>query len=338
MGTNINSVLLLATGRSGSNFLIKVFDLSPSTFCRYDWPLAYSSPRSPHLTPCLKEAERASFSWDNLNEELDPSEISSLFPRACDWLSQYSGVGDKPSLVDKDFYHTFTKRLNLHRLIFSKRGRGVLRLLRLGDANNTNHIPTNTCLYQKQALTDAIKVYKWLPNQSCLNWLNVNNSSLPLIHLFRHPGGYLNSWEQRFASGEEHKTHLERNQFCLSQIAKKNPSWAQPFVGRIETTSLVESELWMYRYQHETIYQSLKKHPLYLPVSYEKICADPLTEIRNLYKHVKLDWSPAIEQHVRKLTHNSLSKTETWKKKLTGSSIELIHKVFENSQLPHPID
>lgn len=103
---------------------------------------------------------------------------------------------------------------------------------------------------------------------------------------------------------------------------------------------LVETEVWLWRYFNEKVYQFGQTHRQYTSVIYEKITQDPLGYAAKIYDFANLsidqEMSRTIEQRLNesiwgKLSGTSQTVAEAWKINLSASQIDIVNCVLETS-------
>lgn len=313
------TVIIAALGRSGSNWLLKSLDLSFSTFCRYDWRLAYDPSEWERIS---LDTNFAPDCTSNSHKQL----LSTL-----EFLSEQQGKGDKPPRVNKEYY----KIPWLYNYLFSLRRRRVL--LRLFHPFST--LPesktwsTKTHLIDSQALQKSTKVFKWIPSIPLLKEIASINHDIKVVHLIRNPAGYIQSWKTRYAAFQDSEEHLAINRAFIASMANAKLEWREYLLEQGPTMSLVESELWKYRYVNESVMQLFKDSSLYRVITYEQLVTQPIDTLMNLYEFSGLEWSKETENKVLNDAKDPSEVVDSWKSKLTDEEIRHVDSVLESSPL-----
>jgi hypothetical protein len=146
----------------------------------------------------------------------------------------------------------------------------------------------------------------------------------------RHPGGFLNSWQQRYLTQRDRDTVTSANERRLRAIAETDAQWAERF-GDIAAMTVEESELWYWRYANEVIYRAGQNSSNYLRIIYEELAANPLVVTQRIYEQCHLPWTQVIETEVFKVAVPAQSIAKAWYAKLSTSQIDLINRVLSGS-------
>ena len=153
-----------------------------------------------------------------------------------------------------------------------------------------------------------------------------------MVHIVRHPAGFLNSWMGRYLELHDANTVAAKNRTRLHSIASENPIWANLF-GDIDAMSVEASELWYWRYANETIYDEGCQLPNYRALTYEELAAEPVRLTRQFYSLAGLGWSPAIERAVVEICRRSPSIATAWQNKLRTEHTDLVKQIIAGSPL-----
>jgi hypothetical protein len=124
-------------------------------------------------------------------------------------------------------------------------------------------------------------------NPFALQWL-IDEYRPRIIYLVRHPVSVANSFFRMGWTGQQFESR-----FSPQTLSTVNPSyqnfthsfWAE--MAALQAVALNQALEILQRYDSCTI------------VKYEDICADPLTNFRNLYDFAGLQWSQTIEDRIR---------------------------------------
>jgi len=182
-------------------------------------------------------------------------------------------------------------------------------------------------------LQDAITILKIINARKAIVHLLRNNSPIPIIHLVRHPGGMLNSWNRRYLGPREEQVVIKNERSIMYNQLKEWPEYAQ-MVGPVDNMDLHEAKLWCWRFAQERLVTVGDDHPTYLRIIYEELASNPITILRNAYKHVGLDWPTAeIKPRVRILCRKSTSIGMKWRKELKPNEIACMKRVMCGSPL-----
>jgi len=164
------------------------------------------------------------------------------------------------------------------------------------------------------------------------DWVLRRRPHVRVLHIVRHPGGYLHSWKNRYRSGHDEKVIRDMNRARLEDIAREQPEWGQRF-GDVAGMSTVESELWFWCYASETIDRAGVGRPAYLRIIYEELAANPVPIVRRCYDLCGLGWSEAIERAVIGASQVSQTIASKWRSGLADDEIESVLRILRQSAL-----
>jgi|SRR5450759_295647 hypothetical protein len=155
---------------------------------------------------------------------------------------------------------------------------------------------------------------------------------LPVVHIVRHPGGYINSWLNRFVSYKNPSEVTELNRRRLFDISDADPEWKQRF-GDIASMGMVELELWYWRYATELIDHYGSKSPNYHLVVYEDLAHDAVSKINKIYDAARLPLTDDIQSKIEKECRSSFIIANNWKNKLPIEYQKLLDPILQDSPL-----
>lgn len=153
-----------------------------------------------------------------------------------------------------------------------------------------------------------------------------------MLHIVRHPGGFLNSWRNRYLARRDPEAVSNANRARLKIVTEADPSSAALF-GDIDQMCVEESELWYWRYATETIHAAGAALPAYKLIIYEKLAADPVGVARRVYEICGLPWHAAIQETIRKSSSDSTRIADAWRSNMRGESCELLDRIMEQSRM-----
>jgi hypothetical protein len=181
-------------------------------------------------------------------------------------------------------------------------------------------------------LRHALPVLKFtqVPGWAC--WVLENRPATAVLHIVRHPGGFLNSWRNRYLAQHERETVLHENRERLRQIAEADPAWGRRFCD-IRTMSLDESELWFWRYAAEAIHEAGAESSHYRLINYERMTVDPIGTARDVFEFCGLPWESDTEHRVAGTAAESKSIAKAWRDRLSAEDVALIERILDDSPL-----
>jgi len=138
--------------------------------------------------------------------------------------------------------------------------------------------------------------------------------AIPVLHIVRHPGGFLNSWANRYLALNDPEAVLAANLARLREIVAEDPSWAERF-GDIASMNAEESELWYWHYANEVVFRAGDSQPAYCRIFYEELVQDPVPVMRSVYERCNLTWTDSIEVAIRR-TASTADLAYGWRERL----------------------
>ncbi len=277
-------VLIVGQGRSGTNWLLELLDLSRETFCRNEPYGASSSPLN-----------REAVARHRFIERPDQRLLEECWDEAANWTRLHMGIRDPRTTIRKDYLHEAARQLGLYRLVYGPRLRRVLSAVVPSLRGEEWKIPS--WLGGREQLERSIAILKLVAPPGWATFVLRRRPGVPVLHIVRHPGGFLKSWSSRYAANEDPAKHLRENHRRLHEIASVAPDWKKQF-GRIEDMSLDESELWYWYYANEIVFRAGSESTDYHHVIYEDLVQNPVAVMKPLYEVCGLQWNSAIEESV----------------------------------------
>jgi hypothetical protein len=309
---SVRYVLLTGQGRSGTNWLVDILDLSPRTHCRNEPALEGSA------------LSRLPNGWPQ-NRDLE-----ALWDQAVADTARSMGMRDHLLQVRKAYFRPGVQALGLVRIVQSYRCRRVLG--HLVPAWHTNEWPIPRWLASERDLARALHVFKINQKPGWITWVLKNRPEARVLHIVRHPGGFFNSYAKRWLALADAEQVLRDNRARLEMVAASDPAWAERF-GDIASLSLVEAELWFWRYAAESIHAAGQNSSQYQLIVYEDLVRDPLGVARAAYDGCGLPWTATIEQTIQRMAQESEAIATAWRKKLKGEHREMVERILEDSPL-----
>lgn len=309
-------MLIVGHGRSGTNWLHGLLDLSPRTHCRNEPNELEGSPLAELHAPVVDPARDA--------------ELDGGWDRAVGWAAERLGERDPVPEVPKDHLRSMGQRLGLPTVVRRHRTRRVLGRLvpELGRAEW--RMPR--WLGSPRRLQDAVVVLKTLGVAGWVDWLVRRGRDVQILHCVRHPAGYLDSWSRRWLGINDRAEVARANRRRLREVLRVDPSW-EARIGDVEALGAEESELWFWRYSTEAVHRAGRQHPRYRLVVYDRLAADPVGTLRAIYEDCRLPWTSAIEAAVRERSRESMSIATGWRRSLAPEHLELALRVCEGSEV-----
>ena len=314
--------IVTGQGRSGTTWLLSLFDFSRGTFCRNE---PYGISGSP-----LK-----SVAHHRRVVRQDQAEIRATWDAAIDQTSRVMGERDLPMEVLKPFIHGVSKSLKFDRLIQKRGARRALSAVQ--HSLSTGEWPVPWWLGSQSRLSTVLPVVKLVAAPGWVSLVLRHRPDVAVFHVVRHPGGFLNSWRARYLSANDPAEVRSLNRDRLAEIASIDEAWAERF-GDVDQMSVEESELWYWRYANEVIWDAGRASPNYRRIVYEDLVLDPVDILREYYEICGLQWDEGIERNIRASSSQSVSIASAWRKKLSAEHRELVSTVLESNPEFYPAE
>jgi len=313
-------VLITGHGRSGTTWLLSLMDLSPLTHCRQE-PASREYKKNPWYD--LPSRSRHLRKADLLTMEAG-------WERAVAWSALRVGLRDLPLVVHKQHIHVLAQRLGSDRLIKSRKLRHLINRFYPYPSASEWYLPL--WYGNRSALEQALPVFNLHRIPAWTTWVLENQPQAFVLHIVRHPGGYLNSWINFWLNKSNRDEVTCANRQRLWKVADANNYWKQKF-GNIAQMSAEESELWFWRYATETIHNVGISSSNYHLIIYEDLVMRTIPVIRRIYDTCGLPWNSTLDQEVKATTSNSYAIASAWKSKLSNNRLDLVTKIINDSPL-----
>ena len=306
-------VLIAGHGRSGTNWLLDLLDLSPRTHCRSEANALEGS--------ALAKVPRG---W------VSGVDIAGTWDEAVLATSRSFGARDRLPATRKDHLRGFAQQLGPVRVMQSARSRRALAPLFPRLRGQEWLIPG--WIAPESSMSRALPVLKINQMPGWMAWVLAHRPEARVLHIVRHPGGFINSHLTRYVAKGDGEAIARENRKRLAMIAAKSPTWAGRF-GDIEALSLIESELWFWRYSSEVTHEAGLGNPNYQRVIYEDLTQDPVGVAKSVFEGCGLPWDDEIERRVRQSSAESRSIATNWRTRSTAEQVEAIDSVLDGSFL-----
>lgn len=286
---------------------MQLIDLSPMTLCRNE----------PHrIDPALADAATE------------------------DWMERALHAGSRIGMHDlrpesaKAIARPWTRWTRADRLLYARRLRR--RLGREPDAG----FPS--ILYDASRIDEMLRVLKIINARHLVCRVLRERTEIPVAHVIRHPGGMLRSWMNRFAPRFDPGALLDEQRGIVEAIHRADPGFAARS-GPAGAMSLEAAKLWSWLHAQEDMLRAGACSPVYRAVVFERLAEAPVPIVRDLYAVLNLEWTPAIEAGVARLTRASSGIADAWRTGLSPAQIGLVERVLGSSdavrarlEVPYP--
>jgi len=307
--------LIVGQGRSGTNWLLELLDLSSETFCRNEPYGAAESPLNRLTTH--RWVDRA-----------DQSELEARWDEAVRWTCTHMGERDPAVRVRKNHLFEACRRMGVYRCVRGPRLRAALGGVLPSLRGQEWEIPR--WLGSRAGLARSLPVLKLVSPPGWATFVLRHRPTTPVLHIVRHPGGFLNSWANRYLATQDAAAVLEANLARLRDVVAEDPSWAQRF-GDIGMMGAEESELWYWHYANEVVFHAGSSRPDYYRIVYEELVQDPVRVMRSIYELCGLDWTDSIEAAIQR-TASSSDLAFGWRSRLDRIQQSLAERFAENAR------
>lgn len=309
-------------GRSGTSWLLSLFDFSSTTFCRNE-PYRIAGSPLESAASHRRVARR------------DEGEIGEIWDAAMAQTTHVMGERDLRIEVPKSYLHPLSMRLGLHRWIRKPQFRSAVSILHPSLSRREWPIPW--WLGSEARLETALPVVKLVAAPGWVSLILRHRPDVPVFHVIRHPGGFLNSWRNRYLDKNDPASVREANRERLEEVAASDTTWANRF-GDIGPMSVEESELWYWRYANEVVYEAGKTSDNYHRLVYEELVSHPIESMRHSYMAAGLQWDAQVERAIRASSSQSASIASAWREQLSPEHRELVDRVLEPDAEFYPGD
>lgn len=310
-------ILIAGQGRSGTNWLLNILDLCENTWCRNEPNRLVGSALSSIGNGTL-------INDDNIPSYNDWSEAILK-------TSNSFGNRDNVAVNQKIYYRNKISRLLTNIVLDKPRVRRPFENLFPFLKAEEWTIPC-FLLSQDQA-KQRYAVIKINQAPALSSYVLEKDNSGKVIHILRHPGGFLNSWKNRYLKHRNPETVLKENKCRLSALAETSEEW-RIRMGDINSLSLPETELWYWLYANEETYRKGFKNERYLLVVFEKLASDFFSEVERILEFSSLCIPETQKSKLSKLGSDSPVIADSWRQALSEAEKDAVAKIMENNNLP----
>jgi hypothetical protein len=308
-------ILIAGQGRSGTNWILEILDLSRRTHCRNE------------PNECIGSALFELSSGQVFYPELG-AKLAYTWDDAVRRTSQSFGARDQSITVYKDYFSRAAQRTGLVRMAQAKKPRRALSLVIPSVRREEWPIPF--WVVNKQRHNSLLPVHKLNMVPGWIVWVLQNRPEAYVVHIVRHPGGYLNSLTNRLWSTLDMEKVGHDNRERLAKIAACHPIWADRF-GDLTALSPIETELWYWRYAGETIHEAGTGNPRYQLVKYEELTRSPTEIGRSVYQGCGLDWTASIDRGIQQMSAESQAIAAAWRDRLNADQVAAVEQILRDS-------
>jgi hypothetical protein len=318
----LDCALLIGQGRSGTNFLLSLFDQSPLTHCR-------NEPDQLDRSSLAALAEFRFFVDDDLK-------LEGKFDRAFREAALCIGPRDHVAAHPKAWLRPSTQRAGF--FLLRQRYRAVERLWRRRKPMDGREVRFPRWMIDPLRLERSLHVFKLNAAVGLGTWALRHRREMRLIQIVRHPAGFLKSWLRRWVKGEggqdrgQGTRDLWRDEDRLRELARRDPAW-QRTLGDVDAMSRTEGELWWWRYVNETLWREGCERESYRLVLYEDLAARPVELARELFETCGLHWDDELSARAGRLAKEPHKDPRAWRDELDEPTVEIVERVLAGSPM-----
>ena len=317
--------IITGNGRSGTNWLETILHASPLTHCRSE---PYGIPTSPFNR--IPQVWKAGVTAPDMERHWDG---------IIAWSRSHIGQRDHAFLTPKHYVHSLARISGVASLIAHAKSRRVVAFIQPTLRRGECRMPW--WLGSQRRMEQAYPVFKINVDQRMASWILAHRPQARILHIVRHPCGRLNSWLSRYVAGRNTDDVLLDRKARLRKIGEAEPHWKAKF-GDVEAMSLVECEVWFWRYVNESVFAAGLGHPGYLRLVYEELAESPLENARKAYAFCGLPWEAQVEAIINRGLDRSISgkrsSTPTsiaraWRSKLSSEHVRTLETIVRDSPI-----
>ena len=309
-------IVVSGLGRSGTTWLLELLDLSAKTFCRNE---PYASDKS-----LLSELEYYRFVKRDSITELDKSWDSAV----SDVLG-HMGFRDPAIVLPKDDMYDFAKRFGIYRVIRGPKYRFLLS--RLLTNLRGEQWPVPPYVYDLGKRNQTTGVVKLTRSPGWTSFVLKHRPGVPVLHIVRHPGGFLNSWANRYLSTTTTSSSARQKRIQLIDICASSSEWRE-ILGNVDEMGLEELHLWYWLYMNQVVIESGRNNPDFHLIQYEDLVSRQTEIMKPIFERYGLKWTEEIAGEIARKGKESKDISLAWKRNLTEPQIELCEKFLELSK------
>ncbi|MFP4173752.1 MAG: sulfotransferase [Candidatus Hydrogenedentota bacterium] len=311
-------VLICSSGRSGSNWLLDILDLSGSSFVRNEPDECGPNATFGRLTPA-----RAVIGKDEML-------LESEWDTVLDTTAKSLGIRDHIASSHKHYVRPVAKTFGLDILMRKHRTRMAIANVIWPLRGEEWRLPG--WLVDKSLLGETTPIFKLNNPPGWAVWALRNRPKSRVIHLVRHPGGFLNSWSNRYLSRHNESKVLGENRQRLRDVAAIDVDWGARF-GDVDAMDVEAAEMWYWLYANESLYVEGRNRGRYLPLTFERLAAEPLATAQDAFEFCGLEWNNRIQDSVREMSEQSQQIAKAWRSQLTREQVTLVERILGDSPL-----
>jgi len=315
-GQRIRPHLVIAgNGRSGSNRVLDIYDLSPVTLARNE-PNEIVDSTFGALRPGMFPSQAGDSFLKHWAQAVKVSELKQ-------------GNRDRVAARPKDFVRDGLRKSVGQSILRRNRLRNAIGLAYPTIRGNEWRLPRWYLKGDRPG--DVLHVYKILQNPYWIKALLESDYPVRVVHNIRRPEKYLASWYRRYLATESEEGVNACNKEILSAVAEQDEYWRDRW-GDLQCMDVIQTEMLIWLYTNETIYVHGRDKPNYKVVFYQEVEDDCVRVSRALYEFAGLQWDTEIGAAANLMENKLFTK----KAPLDQKVAETISRVVDSTSLRMP--
>ncbi len=297
--------------------MLKILDLSRQTHCRCE-----PNELAGSLFGVLPDS--------CLCMEHDDGRFAEIWDNAVEWAGMRMGERDSFPLSPKRHIWPMAQRLQIYRLLKHGTVRRAMGFVCSSLRRAEWELPR--WIGNREALAEAAVVLKTGPVPGWADWIVRNRPETKMVHVVRHPAGFLHAYHIRWLTGRDVGTVCELNRARLKKISQVDIGWAERF-GDIERMSVCEAELWYWVYVCEVTHCAGDGRDNYVLIRDEDVVGDPVGAGKRLYEACGLEWNDYAQAWLEGMADHWREHAEPWRELVSDEDAELIERILGGSMM-----
>lgn len=313
----MSRLMIIGMPRSGTSWLGALFDSHPRTVYLHEPDTIDPGPELPHLFPNDDWREYCGVARDYIDRLVKQRSLRAVYKHplfAKDYRSEAARIGRGALIVGLRALNRPSRRL-------AKR----MRRWQIPDLGRTSK--------SQMTVLKSVEALGRLP--AIANGMH----DMRVIHLIRHPAGYVSSQMRGRELGKFTSHRILPRQFSLEPSRRRGMSGA-------EAAKLPDFErlAWSWMLMNEWALEETRSMPNVRTVIYDDVAANPIDETRALFDWAGLDWSHSTERFLGgnlsangnangfySVDRNPAASANAWRQRLSPAVIDRIHDIVSDS-------
>lgn len=313
-----DAILVFGLPRSGTSWLGKIFDSHPDTLYRHEPDTAVKADAIP-LAPGVDELDGYAMALvAYLNEMVDvrSTKVSAKLP-----------------VFRKSYLGPLRYQARQKAIWAAKVGSHLFGELSVPD------------LMTGREKRDVRLVWKSIESLGRLGMLSRLNRDFRILHIVRHPCGYIASTLRGEAGAKfVSATPAAEDHHMFEMLLSTEPARARGLtIGKLTDLSAAERLAWRWLLFNEKAMLDAEAAGNCLALRYEDLCADPMAESKRLFAFTGLDWAAQTESFISRtvsrddtayysLYKNPLRTANGWREDMARDDIARVRDIVADSR------